>query len=170
MNRADHRVATLCRVLEVSPIGYYAWRQRAPSPRILYDLREEAHERVAQKRVVRLMREAGLRGVHRRRFMTTTERDERRRRASSGGSHVHCKAARRVLCSRYHLCADVGRISVPGRCHRRIQPPSGRLGNGQSHASQPGGGRAGDGPGTTQAARRDPPLGSRGAIYVVGLQ
>ncbi len=107
MNRADHRVATMCRVLEVSPSGYYAWRKRAPpqqarrdaelmvkirrlhershgtygAPRILQDLREEAHERVAQKRVARLMREAGLQGVHRRRFMTTTERDERRRLA-----------------------------------------------------------------------------------------
>lgn len=107
MNRADHSVATMCRVLEVSPSGYYAWRERAPSkraqrdlelmakirrfharshgtygaPRILRDLREEADERVAQKRVARLMRDAKLRGVHRRRFVTTTERDERQRPA-----------------------------------------------------------------------------------------
>jgi putative transposase len=107
MNRADHSIATMCRVLEVSPSGYYAWRTRTPSrrarqdaaltgkirryharsrgtygaPRILRDLREEAGERVAQKRVARLMRDAGLRGVHRRRFVTTTRRNERQRPA-----------------------------------------------------------------------------------------
>ena len=107
MNRADHSVATMCRVLEVSPSGYYAWRERSQSkraqrdvelmakirrfharshgtygaPRILRDLREEADERVAQKRVARLMRDANLRGVHRRRFVTTTQRDERQRPA-----------------------------------------------------------------------------------------
>ena len=107
MNRADHSVATMCRVLEVSPSGYYAWRKRGPSqrslrdaeliarirryhkrslrtygaPRILRDLREEDGERVAQKRVARLMREADLRGEHRRRFVTTTQRDEHQRPA-----------------------------------------------------------------------------------------
>ena len=107
MNRADHHVATMCRVLEVSPSGYYAWRKRTPSqhatrdaalapkirrfhqrshgtngsPRIREDLREEAGERVGRERVARLMRESGLRGVHRRRFMTTTQRDKRERPA-----------------------------------------------------------------------------------------
>jgi len=37
MNRAFHSVATMCRVLDVSPSGYYAWRQRAPSARGIRD-------------------------------------------------------------------------------------------------------------------------------------
>ncbi|MBV6520051.1 MAG: L-carnitine dehydrogenase [Gemmatimonadaceae bacterium] len=92
-------VATMCRVLKVSPSGFYAWRQRGLSaravrdvtltahitrfhtrsdgtygaPRILRDLRD-IHERVGQKRVARLLRDAGLRGVSRRRWITTTDR------------------------------------------------------------------------------------------------
>lgn len=97
--KADFPVATLCRVLGVSPSGYYAWCTRPPShraiedarlqariveihkmsdgtygsPRILAELREEG-ERISGKRVARLMRRAGLVGVHRRRPPRTTTR------------------------------------------------------------------------------------------------
>ena len=105
-HRAAHSIATLCRMLEVSPSGYYAWRQRARCGRAAADdeLREEirashAHSRgtygvpriqaeliargrrVSRKRVARLMRRAGLRGVSRRRWVTTTVRDRRQRPA-----------------------------------------------------------------------------------------
>lgn len=99
-HRAEHRVATMCRVLGVSTSGYYAWLRRPLSararenevlrqriatihaisrgtygaPRILAELRAEG-VRVGRKRVARLMREAGLRGVSRRKWVTTTERD-----------------------------------------------------------------------------------------------
>ena len=33
----DHTVKTLCRVLQVSKAGYYAWAQRAPSARAAAD-------------------------------------------------------------------------------------------------------------------------------------
>lgn len=99
----DHQaifpVATMCRVLGLSPSGFYAWVGRGPSararhdvrltaviqashaasdgtygaPRILRDLREAGHH-VGQKRVARLMRAAELVGVSRRRWVTTTQR------------------------------------------------------------------------------------------------
>lgn len=97
MNRACHRVATMCRVLGVSPSGYYAWRRRGRSaraemdvmlmerihqihrrsrgtygsPRIHAELRAEGWQ-VARKRIARLMRLAGLRGVTRRKRVVTT--------------------------------------------------------------------------------------------------
>jgi len=93
-------IRAMCRVLEVSPSGYYAWRRRVVSvrkredeglqqrirtihllsrqtygaPRIHMELREEG-TRVGRKRVARLMRDAALRGVCRRRWITTTRRD-----------------------------------------------------------------------------------------------
>nr|WP_274522192.1 IS3 family transposase [Ectothiorhodospira mobilis] len=94
------------RLLAVSPSGYYAWRQRPTStrarqdaalteriralhgqsrgtygvPRIHADLAAEGW-RVGRKRVARLMRSAGLRGVSRRRFAVITQSDQRVRPA-----------------------------------------------------------------------------------------
>jgi putative transposase len=98
--KAHYSVAHLCRVLEVGPSGYYAWRQREQSrraqanvlllaqiraihqrsrctygaPRIHAELHERQH-RVSRKRVARLMREAGLVGRPPRRFRRTTVAD-----------------------------------------------------------------------------------------------
>jgi putative transposase len=100
-NQADFPVRTLCRTLKVSPSGFYAWHSRPPSqrsiddvvlseriraihaasdqiygsPNIHAELRDDGI-RVGRKRVARLMRRAGLRGVSRRRsFVVTTRRD-----------------------------------------------------------------------------------------------
>ena len=98
-HRAAHSIATLCRVLEVFPSGYYAWHRRTPSPRGQEDASltaeiEAIHthsrgtygvprihaelvargRRVGRKRVTRLMRAARLRGVSRRKFVVTTTR------------------------------------------------------------------------------------------------
>ena len=106
-NQAAFAVRTMCRVLGVSPSGYYAWRERAPSPRALEDAvlteriraihsasdgnygspnihaeRRDEGTRVGRKRVARLMRRAHIRGVSRRRaFVVTTRRDVRQRPA-----------------------------------------------------------------------------------------
>ena len=95
--RASHSVVRLCRVLGVSPSGYYAWRGRGPSvrsrtdavllehiraahaeshctygaPRVHAELRARG-TRVGRKRVARLMRTAGLAGCCPKRFRRTT--------------------------------------------------------------------------------------------------
>ena len=96
-NQAAYPIATMCRLLDVSPSGYYAWTKRRPSrrartdtvliaeiraahaasrrtygvPRIHADLAARGL-RVGRKRVARLMAAAGLAGVSRRKFVTTT--------------------------------------------------------------------------------------------------
>ncbi len=100
---AQHAVRLLCRVLGVSRSGYVAWRTRPPTVRARADetLTEQirqihAHSRqtygsirvraalhargeaVGRRRVARLMRRAGLRGVHgQRRRVRTTVADPR---------------------------------------------------------------------------------------------
>lgn len=94
----------MCRLLSVSTSGYYAWRHRGPSARAIKDRQlaqriEMIHDesgasygmprihpalaeegwRVAPKRVTRLMRQLGIRGVTRRKGMCTTVSDDRRR-------------------------------------------------------------------------------------------
>jgi putative transposase len=99
-NQADHAVKTMCRVLDLSRSGYYAWLERVPSartaandalaeriraihersratygcPRVHAELAATG-ERVNHKRVARLMRREGLAGVSRRRGTRTTVRD-----------------------------------------------------------------------------------------------
>ena len=97
----------MCRVLGLSPSGYYAWLRREPSararrdaqlterikeiwganyevygrPRIHAELREEG-KRIGAKRVGRLMRAAGIAGVTRRRSTKTTTREQRAARVA----------------------------------------------------------------------------------------
>ena len=106
----DHRdefpVRRMCKVLQVSPSGYYAWRERPPSKREMAnrkltekirDAFEESGEtygspRIYQvmrnhglmcskNRVARLMAGAGLQAKQARRFRSTTKRNRAHRAA-----------------------------------------------------------------------------------------
>lgn len=92
VEKAEHAISRLCKVLGVTRQGFYAWRRRGPSLRQLGDeelkkliveiydrshqtygavrvndeLREDHDVRVGRKRVARLMRELGIQGVSRR--------------------------------------------------------------------------------------------------------
>jgi putative transposase len=91
-------VSVLCRTLNVSRAGFYAWRDRSPSPRARADERlgleiaaihatsrqrygsprihaelAEVGCRTSRKRVARLMRRRGLAARRRRRFRVTTD-------------------------------------------------------------------------------------------------
>jgi putative transposase len=98
-NQATHSVRVMCRLLKVSPSGFYAWderpisaRERADialsariheiyrrsretygSPMIHAELADDHDIRVGRKRVARLMRAAGLKGATLRKFVVTTQ-------------------------------------------------------------------------------------------------
>jgi putative transposase len=106
VHQAHYPVRTLCRQLEVSTSGYYAWLEREPSarsrrdaellekiewihkqsrstygvPRMYAELKAEGIQ-VGRKRIARLMRAAGLEGVSRRKRARTTRRCKDRRPA-----------------------------------------------------------------------------------------
>jgi putative transposase len=102
-HKADYPIATMCRLLGVSSSGYHAWVTRRRSqrsetdaaliaeiraahaasrgtygaPRIHAELAAKG-TRIGRKRVARLMTQAGLAGVSRRRFVTTTAKGNSR--------------------------------------------------------------------------------------------
>ena len=106
-NEAAYPVAAMCRVLDLSPSGYYGWLKRPPSARARRDAELKDRimaiwsdsgeiygcprihavllaqgEQAGRKRVARLMRELGIEGVTRRRFKTaTTKKDAKARPA-----------------------------------------------------------------------------------------
>ena len=98
---SDLPVATCCRVMKVSTSGFYQWRARPcsdrdyadavltntiidihrmsrrsyGSPRVYVELRLGQDTFCSRKRVERLMREAGVAGIYRRRNRGCTRRD-----------------------------------------------------------------------------------------------
>ncbi len=105
-NQAEYPIRRLCELLGVSTSGYYAWLGRPESartvadraltesiveywkrsrrsygaPRIHADLTDEGI-RVGRKRVARLMRNAAIQGITRRKWIRTTIRDDKARPA-----------------------------------------------------------------------------------------
>jgi putative transposase len=101
VNQATHSVGVMCRLLQISRSGFYAWLDRPMSerdrmdlaltgriaaihrrskdtygsPNIHAELADDHGIRVGRKRVARLMRAAGLRGATLRRYVVTTLSD-----------------------------------------------------------------------------------------------
>jgi putative transposase len=100
-HQAELPVQQMCRVLGVSTSGFYAWRDRGPSPRAVANaavtqrireihsesqgtygmprIRAELMEqgmRISRKRVAALMRSAWMQGVTRRGYVATTRQDD----------------------------------------------------------------------------------------------
>src|SRR5262249_17331650 len=98
VEKASFPVVVLCKVLDVSRSGFYAWTERVPSARTLEDAKlrvriSAAYElgrgaygaprihrelraagfNVSRKRVARLMGELGLKSRRKRRFKATTD-------------------------------------------------------------------------------------------------
>lgn len=96
--KAKHSIVRLCRTLDVSPSGYHAWASREPSGREREDEVLSTHLRAihkasrgtygsprlhaqlhrdgfkpSRKRVVRLMKAAGIQGLTPKRWRTTTD-------------------------------------------------------------------------------------------------
>jgi len=106
VNQAHYPVGTMCRLLQVSKSGFYAWDGRPlsnharqdiglmakieaihrrsheayGSPRVQAELRAEG-VCVSRKRVARLMRQMKLQGASHRKFLITTRRDQTARPA-----------------------------------------------------------------------------------------
>jgi len=98
--KQEFPIVVMCRVLEVSESGYYAWRKRPPcqrkredarltspmrqefvthqgrygSPRLHAELKDQGFL-CSRKRVARLMREAGMSAKRKGRRVVTTRRD-----------------------------------------------------------------------------------------------
>lgn len=140
-NQAAFAVHTMCRVLGVSASGFYAWRRRAPSKHALQDtamreriraihaasdatygmprVRAELLEQgvaISRRRVARLMREAHLCGVSRRRGFVTTAR-----RANRSSDRSSC----RRICRWPMRRTSIGSLQEPLRLFTRLQQPMG---------------------------------------------
>ena len=176
-NQADFPVRTLCRVLKVSASGFYAWRDRKPSQRMIQNavlteqiravhaasdgaygrarIRAELFDQgvcASNKRIGRLMRLARIRGVSRRRgFIVTTRRDPGLGRAPD-------LVRRRFLAGSPNQLwvADMtyvptwGGIHLSGRGHRCLEPTRRRLVDRRTHARRTRAGRLEHGDRDTQ--------------------
>ena len=152
--RTHNPIGFMCRVLDVSTSGFFAWqaRQRAPrrdldaplreaivrvhqESRRRYGCRRVTHALRAQgwgvnvKRVRRVMRENGLRGVRQGRFVprTTDECPSARHRPPRPAEALWRRDRRPGPNERHHGLGPSRRRTVPGGDHRLEDASDARL-------------------------------------------
>ena len=148
--RATFPLAAMCRVLDLSPSGYYDWLKRPPSARTRRDVElqgkillswggsgetygcprihaelQAAGERVSRKRVARLMRDLGIQGVTRRRFKTaTTKKDAKARPAPDlVNRNFSADGPEPAVGRRHHAGEHLEWLAVPRGRARCLEPP-----------------------------------------------
>ena len=171
-NRATFPLAAMCRVLGLSPSGYYDWLTRPPSDRARRDIElqgkillswggsgetygcpriqaelQAAGERVSRKRVARLMRDLGIQGVTRRRFKTATTRKDAKARPAPDlvNRYFSADGPDQLWVADITHDAHLGWLAVPRGRAGCLEPPHRGLGDGSAHAGRTCRGRAGDG-------------------------
>ena len=131
----------LCRLLQVSVSGFYAWRNRGPSQRQLDDMVLLAHVRAAfrrsresygaervhheltengievgRHRVARLMRGNGLSPKRKQKFKKTTDsQPQQGRRIEPSRPELLRRGTQREMGCRHQLYLDGTGLAVPGR-------------------------------------------------------
>ena len=195
-NQADVSVRTMCRVLKVSASGYYAWRDRPPCrraidnavlterirsvhtesdatygmPRVRAELIDQGVV-VSRQRVARLMRCAHIRGVSRRRAFVVTTRPRQGQAACtrSGQTRVQGRGPQPALGGRHDLCADLGRLHLPGHRARCVEPAHRGLGHRRADDQRSRARGAEHGAAAAQAQGRDPPQRPGQSVHQPGL-
>lgn len=138
-HRAHYRVATMCRVLQASRSGFYAWLEKPKSDRTVEDERLlplirasyaasggvygaprvfldfcEVGETCGRHRVARLMRSHKIKAI--RGYKAPRPIAGRpSHRAQSTATAVHCRAARSGLGNRHHLHTNLAGFSLSRR-------------------------------------------------------
>ena len=192
VEKVNHAIRTLCRVLQVSRAAYYHWsihplsararadlalteriaaiharrRQTYGAPRVHAEL-QVCGDRHGRKRVARLMHAAGLAGRISRRYRHTTVADPLTQipdLVQRDFTPTH------PLGGRHHLHPHLGGLAVPGDPPRLLLAPGGGVGDGRPpphRAAAPG---PAHGPGAAPPRRHpDPPHRPGLPIHVRGL-
>jgi hypothetical protein len=176
---AHHPITTLCAAFGVSRSGYYRWRAPKPTvrggedarlkieiktctaqsrgtygrPRLLAGLRQRG-QGTSGRRVARLMRELGLRGVRKGGYRPRTT-DSRHQLACWPNRLREApppQSARSSLGQRHDLRADARRLALRRRGARPVQPPPARPGHGRAAGCRAA--RSGVAPGADPARRQ----------------
>ena len=152
--KKDFPVQRLCKVLDVSPSGYFAWKERPAShrqrddlvllahvrsafalsnetygsPRMTYELRDNGLA-IGRRRIARLMRDNGLRARQNRRFKRTTDSLHAFPVTPNLLDQDFTATGPNQKWGADLLCLDAGRLAVSCRRHRSFRPARRRLGD-----------------------------------------